>query len=222
MAEQPEPPCGEGELGRRTGISHSLERGGTSCGEVARRFGICAAHGIGMGVRLPCGNDINSSNANYNQSGIGQTRDVGQYAANPWGFYDMHGNVNEWTADWYAASYPTGSVTDPVGPTTGSTRVRRGGSWTNAASLRPFRASGRERARQQLHLPGLPPQSPTGQPVAEPERRRFLPPLSLREGAKPRRGNPAEPWGNPRIAPASRITPQTGLPRQFSSRPSSQ
>jgi formylglycine-generating enzyme required for sulfatase activity len=75
------------------------------------------------------GNDINSSNANYNQSGIGQTRDVGQYAANPWGFFDMHGNVFEWTADWYAASYPTGSVTDPVGPATGSFRVRRGGSF---------------------------------------------------------------------------------------------
>ena len=42
---------------------------------------------------------------------------------------------------------------------------------------------------------------------------RMSPPLSLRGGAKPRRGNPAEPSGNPRIAPASRITTQTGLPR---------
>jgi formylglycine-generating enzyme required for sulfatase activity len=79
------------------------------------------------------GNDINSSNANYDQSGIGQTRDVGQYAANPWGFYDMHGNVFEWTADWYLAAYPTGSVTDPVGPATGSGRVSRGGSWRGTA-----------------------------------------------------------------------------------------
>jgi formylglycine-generating enzyme required for sulfatase activity len=81
------------------------------------------------------GNDINSSNANYDQSGIGQTRDVGQYAANPWGFFDMHGNVFEWTADWYLAAYPTGSVTDPVGPATGSYRVGRGGSWDRAARL---------------------------------------------------------------------------------------
>jgi formylglycine-generating enzyme required for sulfatase activity len=79
------------------------------------------------------GNDINSSNANYNQSGIGQTGDVGQYAANSWGFFDMHGNVFEWTADSYAASYPTGSVTDPVGPATGSYRVYRGGSWGDSA-----------------------------------------------------------------------------------------
>jgi formylglycine-generating enzyme required for sulfatase activity len=57
-----------------------------------------------------------------------QTTDVGQYAANPWGFFDMHGNVWEWTADWYAA-YPAGAVTDPTGPASGSNRAYRGGSW---------------------------------------------------------------------------------------------
>ena len=134
MAEQPEPPGGEGQLERRTGISHSLERGGTTCRQVADRMVLRAAHGIVMGIRLSGGNDINSSKANYDQSGIGQTRDVGQYAANPWGFYDMHGKVFEWTADWYLAAYPTGSVTDPVGPATGSSRVSRGGSWLNSAS----------------------------------------------------------------------------------------
>jgi formylglycine-generating enzyme required for sulfatase activity len=83
------------------------------------------------------GNDINSSRANYNWDGayntgvdFKQTRDVGQYAANPWGFFDMHGNVWEWTADWYQAAYPTGNpVVDTTGPASGSTRVRRGGSW---------------------------------------------------------------------------------------------
>ena len=61
-----------------------------------------------------------------------QTRDVGQYAANPWGFFDMHGNVWEWTADWYQAAYPTGNpVVDPTGPASGSYRVTRGGSWTH-------------------------------------------------------------------------------------------
>jgi formylglycine-generating enzyme required for sulfatase activity len=75
------------------------------------------------------GNSIAASNANYDASGIGQTRDVGQYAANPWGFYDMHGNVWEWTADRHQAAYPAGTVTDPTGPTSGSFRVFRGGSW---------------------------------------------------------------------------------------------
>ncbi|MDA9961833.1 SUMF1/EgtB/PvdO family nonheme iron enzyme [Opitutales bacterium] len=75
------------------------------------------------------GNSIAASNANYSSSGISQTRDVGQYAANPWGFHDMHGNVMEWTADWYQAAYPSGTVTDPTGPASGSRRVRRGGSW---------------------------------------------------------------------------------------------
>jgi formylglycine-generating enzyme required for sulfatase activity len=76
------------------------------------------------------GGDINSSRANFDQSGLSQTRDVGQYAANPWGFFDMQGNVWEWTADWYQAAYPTGNpVVDPTGPSSGPHRVLRGGSW---------------------------------------------------------------------------------------------
>ena len=59
---------------------------------------------------------------------LGRTTDVGSYQPNPWGFYDMHGNVREWCADWYG-NYPTGLVTDPSGPVSGSLRVIRGGSW---------------------------------------------------------------------------------------------
>ena len=72
------------------------------------------------------GNDINSSRANYNWDGGGndgndfkQTRDVGQYAANPWGFFDMQGNVWEWVSDW-KANYLTGAQTNPEGPASGS------------------------------------------------------------------------------------------------------
>jgi formylglycine-generating enzyme required for sulfatase activity len=92
------------------------------------------------------GATIASSNANYNWDGGGndgndfkQTRDVGQYAANQWGFFDMHGSVWEWTADAYEATYPPGNpVVDPTNlGASGSNRVRRGGSWYNGgAALR--------------------------------------------------------------------------------------
>jgi formylglycine-generating enzyme required for sulfatase activity len=97
--------------------------------EYACRAGTTTAYSWGI--------TIASSNANYNWDGgandgndFKQTRDVGQYAVNPWGFFDMHGNVWEWTADWYQAAYPTGNpVVDPTGPASGSLRVKRGGSW---------------------------------------------------------------------------------------------
>jgi len=56
---------------------------------------------------------------------------VGMKTPNGFGLYDMLGNVREWTGDWYG-NYPR-RATDPTGPTTGTQRVFRGGSWAGDA-----------------------------------------------------------------------------------------
>ncbi|MBR3766219.1 MAG: SUMF1/EgtB/PvdO family nonheme iron enzyme, partial [Muribaculaceae bacterium] len=81
----------------------------------------------------------------YNSNSSAMTHQVGTKAPNELGLYDMSGNVWECCSDWHDENYYSSSPSNnPTGPTSGSYRVDRGGSWGNNA--RSCRVSYRDRS----------------------------------------------------------------------------
>jgi len=92
--------------------------------EYACRAGTTTAYNTGASI---------SNNTGWYEDNSGSTtHPVGQKSANAWGLYDMHGNVDELCWNW-RDSYPSGAQTDPVGASSGSNRVFRGGNWGDKA-----------------------------------------------------------------------------------------
>ena len=111
-----------------------------------------AARGGLSGLRFPWGDTISHREANFRNDGgetyqTGSTGDhpaagtgaepyttpVGGFAANPYGLFDVAGNLAEWCWDWYGP-YPAADLTNPRGAASGTLRVYRGGSWRHNAS----------------------------------------------------------------------------------------
>ena len=110
-----------GRLRKRTGIKFDLPT--EAQWEYACRAGTTTTYSYG-----------DSADNEYmwcRDNASSETHEVGTKKPNPWGFYDMHGNAYEWCLDWHGG-WACG--TDPLGSSSGSYRVLRGGSWSSIAS----------------------------------------------------------------------------------------
>ena len=131
-----EPPDGEGRL-PVTGVSW----------EDARDYCLWLGETTGAAYRLPSeaeweyacragtktaywwGETWDASEANGREDGPGRATEAGRYPANPWGLYDVSGNVREWCADAWRDDYAEPRTQEAVDGPSDARRVARGGSW---------------------------------------------------------------------------------------------
>lgn len=117
-------------------IGVSARNAAAYCGSLNKRLPTeaeweAAARG-GGNSSFSFGDDVSAAgdHAWYEDNSGDEPHPVGRKTANAYGLHDMHGNVWEWTSDFYDASYySVGPKRNPQGPETGKERVIRGGSW---------------------------------------------------------------------------------------------
>jgi formylglycine-generating enzyme required for sulfatase activity len=111
-------------LSQKTGKHYSLP--------TEAQWEYAARGGIAPDGTIYAGSDILNNIAWYVKNGFA-THPCGEKQANALGIFDMSGNVAEWCKDWYAGDYPNNQINNPQGVSSGTKRVRRGGSWEDAA-----------------------------------------------------------------------------------------